>query len=142
MRLLTVFAHPFRDMYPASVMEALRAPIGESGLGIDILDLQDKRFNPRFPEYDHAHFGGGPVPVEIAVAHKRVNKVDRLAFFFPVYWWGMPALMRGWIERLFTQGWAYEFGDSMENRGKGVKSSLLDNKPMISISIAGSKQPT
>ncbi|TQV83828.1 NAD(P)H-dependent oxidoreductase [Denitrobaculum tricleocarpae] len=142
MRLLTVFAHPFQTKYPSAVMNAFHTPLVEAGYDVDILDLHQEGFDPRFTEDDHAHFWGGPVPPEIAAAHQRVNAADRLAFVFPVYWWGMPALMKGWIERVFTQGWAYKFGDGVEDRGKGAKSSLLGNKPTVLIGIAGSKQPT
>ncbi|WP_084399540.1 NAD(P)H-dependent oxidoreductase [Henriciella aquimarina] len=142
MRLLTVFAHPFRDKYPSAVMEAFHAPLCEVKCEIDVLDLHREGFDPRFTEEDHAHFWGGPIPPEITAAHERVNKADRLAFIFPVYWWGMPALMKGWIERVFTVGWAYQFGDGVDDRGKGAKSSLLDNKPTTLIGIAGSKQQT
>jgi len=142
MRLLTVFAHPFQTKYPSAVMAAFHDPLIEAGCIVDILDLHAEGFDPRFTAEDHAHFWGGPIPAEIGTAHERVNGADRLAFIFPVYWWGMPALMKGWIERVFTQGWAYQFGDGIEDRGKGAKSSLLGNKPTVLIGIAGSKQST
>lgn len=142
MRLLTVFAHPFQTKYPSAVMDAFHAPLRDAGWSVDVLDLHAEGFDPRFTAEDHAHFWGGPIPSEIARAHERVNRADRLAFIFPVYWWGMPALMKGWIERVFTVGWAYQFGNSVEDRGKGAKSSLLGNKPTVLIGIAGSKQGT
>lgn len=142
MHLLTVFAHPFQDKYLSAVMDAFHAPLLGAGHEIDVLDLHTERFDPRFTAEDHAHFWGGPIPPEIAAAHARVNAADKLAFIYPVYWWGMPALMKGWIERVFTQGWAYKFGDGIEDRGKGAKASLLGNKPTVLIGVAGSKQAT
>jgi NAD(P)H dehydrogenase (quinone) len=109
MNLLTVFSHPFTDKYPAAVMNAFHEPFLEAGHSIDILDLHREGFYPRFTEEDHAHFWGGAIPEEIASMHRRVENADRLAFVFPVYWWSMPALMKGWIERVFTGGWAYQF---------------------------------
>ena len=123
-------------------MNAFHAPLERAGWTIDVLDLHEERFDPRFTAADHAHFWGGPIPPEIAATHARVNAADRLAFIFPVYWWGMPALMKGWIERVFTQGWAYQFGQGVEDRGRGAKSSLLGNKPTVLIGIAGSRRET
>jgi NAD(P)H dehydrogenase (quinone) len=74
--------------------------------------------------------------------HTRVDKADRLAFVFPVYWWGMPAMMKGWIERVFTGGWAYQFGKSVEDRGKEPPTSLLGSVPTILIGIGGSTKGT
>ena len=99
MHLLSVFAHPFTDRYPAAVMNAFHEPFLELGYSIDVLDLHREGFDPRFTEEDHVHFWGGPIPAEIAAMHDRVGKADRLGFVFPVYWWGMPAIMKGWIER-------------------------------------------
>lgn len=142
MHLLTVFSHPFTNKYPAAVMNALHEPFRRAGHSIDVLDLHGEGFDPRFTESDHAHFWGEPVPPEIAAMHRRVEKADRLAFVFPVYWWGMPAMMKGWIERVFTGGWAYQYGTGVEDRGKEPLISLLGNRPTTLIGIAGSSKRT
>lgn len=142
MNLLTVFAHPFTDRYPAAVMGAFHEPFRQTGHSIDVLDLHGEGFDPRFTVADHAHFWGGPVPAEIAAMHRRVEQADRLAFVFPVYWWSMPAVMKGWIERVFTGGWAYQFGKGVEDRGKAPPSSLLGNVPTKLIGIGGSSKRT
>lgn len=142
MKLLTVFAHPFPDRYPAAVMAAFHVPFAQAGHSIDVLDLHRERFDPRFTEADHAHFWGGPIPPEIAAMHRRVERADRLAFVFPVYWWSMPALMKGWIERVFTGGWAYRYGSGVDDRGKAPLASLLRNVPTTLIGIAGSTRRT
>lgn len=38
----------------------------------------------------------------------RIDKTDALLLVFPVYWWSMPGLLKGWIDRVFSNGWAYE----------------------------------
>lgn len=142
MHLLTVFSHPFTDRYPRAVMDAFHEPFRAAGHTIDVLDLHREGFDPRFTPEDHAHFWGGPVPDEIAAMHRRVEDADRLAFVFPVYWWGMPAMMKGWIERVFTVGWAYQYGAGVEDRGKQPLTSLLGNVPTILIGIGGSSKRT
>ena len=107
MHLLIVFSHPFTDKYPTAVMDAFHQPFVDGGYSVDVLDLYQESFDPRFTSEDHAHFWGGPVPDEIAAMHRRVEKADRLAFIFPVYWWGMPAMMKGWIDRIFVYQQTY-----------------------------------
>jgi NAD(P)H dehydrogenase (quinone) len=141
-KLLTLFAHPFADKYPSAVMDAFHQPFLEAGYSIEVIDLHREGFDPRFTEQDHAHFWGGPIPDDIAAMHRRVESADRLAFVFPVYWWSMPALMKGWIERVFTGGWAYQFGKGVEDRGKEPPTSLLGNVPTTLIGIAGSTKRT
>ncbi|CAN3130642.1 Flavodoxin family protein [Mycobacterium sp. smrl_JER01] len=143
MHLMTVFSHPFDDKYPAAVMDAFHEPFRQAGHSIDVLDLHAEDFDPRFTREDHAHFwGAGPVPEGIAAMHRRVERADRLAFVFPVYWWGMPAMMKGWIERVFTVGWAYQYGKGVQDRGKRPLNSLLRNTPTTLIGIGGSSRPT
>ena len=142
MHLLTVFSHPFTDRYPAAVMDAFHEPFSAAGHTIDVLDLHQEDFDPRFTKEDHAHFWGGPVPDGIADMHRRVEAADRLAFVFPVYWWGMPALMKGWLERVFTGGWAYQYGAGVADRGKEPLNSMLQNIPTTLLGIGGSKEGT
>ena len=123
-------------------MDAFHGPFRRSGHSIDVLDLHGEHFDPRFTEADHAHFWGGPIPAEIVAMHSRVEKADRLGFVFPVYWWGMPAVMKGWIERVFTGGWAYQFGKGVEDRGREPPTSLLGNVPTTLIGIGGSSKRT
>lgn len=142
MHLLTVFAHPYRDRYPGAVLNAFTSPVEHAGATVDILDLHQEGFDPRFTKADHAHFWGGEVPSEIAAMHRRVEAADRLAFVFPVYWWSMPALMKGWIERVFTGGWAYQYGDGVHDRGKEALKGLLPSVPTLLLGIGGSTQRT
>lgn len=141
--LLTVFAHPFTDRYPAAVMNAFHESFRTAGHTIDVLDLHQEEFDPRFTAADHAHFWGGPIPEGIAEMHHRVEAADRLAFIYPVYWWGMPAIMKGWIERIFTGGWAYQYGTGVADRG-GTQplNALLPSIPTTLIGIGGSKKRT
>ena len=142
MHLLTVFSHPLRNKYPSAVMDAFHQPIINDGHTIDLLDLHKEAFDPRFNEADHAAFWGQPISQEIKQMQARVNRADRLAFVFPVYWWSMPAMMKGWIERVFTEGWAYQYGNGVQDRGKKELAGKLTNKPTILIGIGGSKQTT
>lgn len=142
MRLLTIFAHPIRTSYPGQVMEAFHEPFESDGHMIDVLDLHAEGFDPRFTGADHAQFWGGEIPAGIAEAHRRVEAADRLAFVFPVYWWSMPAVMKGWIDRVFTGGWAYQYGAGVEDRGTQPLNGLLPRVPTSLIGVGGSSQRT
>jgi NAD(P)H dehydrogenase (quinone) len=118
-------------------MRAFHEPFEQSGYSIDIADLHGEGFDPRFSKDDHSHYRGGPTPPDVEAMQCRVEAADRLAFIFPVYWWGMPAMMKGWIERVFTSGWAYP---STENGDDG--SPGLTNIPTTLIGVGASTQKT
>ena len=142
MKLLVVFAHPLRNSYPRAVLDAFLEPIRAQGHQIDLLDLHEEDFDPRFTQADHAHFWGGDIPEEISAYQKRMDAADRLAFIYPVYWWGMPAIMKGWIERTFSGDWAYVYGEGVEDRGKAGLKGLLANRPTLLLGIGGSTERT
>lgn len=65
-----------------------------------------------------------------------------MAFVFPVYWWSVPAMLKGWIDRVFTGGWAYRYGQGVQDRGKGPLTGLLPRIPTALLGIGGSKRTT
>ncbi|WP_454696305.1 NAD(P)H-dependent oxidoreductase [Achromobacter aegrifaciens] len=111
MHALIVVAHPD----PASLTHAVSARIAE-GISasspqhsFELADLAAEGFDPRFTQPDIALLlkKGEPLP-EVAAEHARLNRADALVLVYPVYWWSFPGLLKGWIDRVFTQGWAYD----------------------------------
>ncbi len=113
MHSLVVITHP----EPGSLTHAIAQHIGEAIAAADArntvayADLMDEGFDPRFTPGDQALFRGtGVVPDDVAAEHARLDATDTLVQVYPLYWWSFPALLKGWIDRVFTQGWAYQDG--------------------------------
>lgn len=54
------------------------------------------------------------MPADVAAEQARVDRASDLVLVYPVYWWSMPGLLKGWIDRVFTNGWAYESGPDVK----------------------------
>lgn len=113
MHTLIVVAHP----EPYSLTQSLAAQVGEGiitsdpGNSFEIADLSAEAFDPRFTAADLAvHRKTGPIPADVAAEQARIDRVDALVLVYPVYWWSMPGLLKGWIDRVFSNGWAFDFG--------------------------------
>lgn len=109
MHALIVVAH--HD--PRSLTHSLAAQVVE-GLGpshsFEIADLFAEAFDPRFNLADHAvHRRQAPPPADVLAEQARIDRADALVLVYPVYWWSMPALLKGWIDRVFANGWAFDF---------------------------------
>ncbi|WP_338146380.1 NAD(P)H-dependent oxidoreductase [Streptomyces boncukensis] len=50
----------------------------------------------------------GAYPADVVREQRRLDRATDLVLIFPVYWWSMPALLKGWIDRGFVNGWAFE----------------------------------
>lgn len=117
MHALIVVAHP----HPASLTHAVAAQVaqGVASAGqpgpqhtTEIADLAAEGFDPRFTAADLAlHLKQAPAPADVAAEQLRLDKADALVLVYPVYWWSFPALLKGWIDRVLTQGYAYEEGE-------------------------------
>ncbi|MGY4816563.1 NAD(P)H-dependent oxidoreductase [Pseudomonas chlororaphis subsp. piscium] len=109
MHTLIVVAH--HD--PRSLSHSLAAQVAE-GLGsshsFEIADLFAEAFDPRFNAADHAvHRRQEQPPADVLAEQARIDRADALVLVYPVYWWSMPALLKGWIDRVFANGWAFDF---------------------------------
>lgn len=112
MHALIVVAH--HD--PRSLTHALAQAIGDGILQanpsatFEIADLAAEGFDPRFGFADHAvHHREALPPADVLAEQARIERADALVLVYPIYWWSMPALLKGWIDRVFSNGWAFDF---------------------------------
>ncbi|MDF7649605.1 NAD(P)H-dependent oxidoreductase [Pantoea sp. Acro-805] len=110
MHTLIVTAHPDSHSHTHAVVTQLAAGITTSGLhSVEIADLAAEQFDPRFNQADFDQFKLGTVsPADVLAEQQRLNRADALVLVYPIYWWSFPAQLKGWIDRVFTQGWAYD----------------------------------
>lgn len=137
MHALVVVAHPDPNSLSHAVAQALADGVSGSGHNVEIADLAREGFDPRFSLNDLAvHRREIAQPADIAAEQARVDRADALVLVYPIYWWSMPALMKGWIDRVFSNGWAYEELEDM----KTVKK--LEHLPVHLVALAGADMRT
>ncbi|MFI9465645.1 NAD(P)H-dependent oxidoreductase [Streptomyces xiamenensis] len=104
---LLVTAHPDPGSLTHHVARQLASALRPRA--VEVADLHRERFDPRFTPEDRRHYreGGAHAP-DVAREHRRLDRATDLVLVFPVYWWSMPALLKGWIDRVFVNGWAYD----------------------------------
>lgn len=116
MHTLIVVSHP----EPHSLTHRLAAQVADGVIAADpghtfeIADLAAEAFDPRFREADLAvHRRTGAIAADVAAEQARIDRADALVLVYPIYWWSMPALLKGWIDRVFSNGWAFDYaGDA------------------------------
>lgn len=108
MSTLLVAANPKSDSLTAHVAQRLEDALRPGG--VEIADLAAEGFDPRFTLADrHVYLEGSGYPADVLREQRRLNGASHLVLVFPVYWWSMPALMKGWIDRVFVNGWAFDY---------------------------------
>lgn len=113
MHALILFAHPEQDSLTASTAGRIAAGLEEAGWSAEIADIAAEGFDPRITEADLAVVRGlGSVPADVAREQERVERAHAIVLVHPVYWWSMPALLKGWLDRVLTFGWAFGTEDA------------------------------
>ncbi|MGO4123430.1 NAD(P)H-dependent oxidoreductase [Inquilinus sp. YAF38] len=135
MHALIVVAHP--DPKSLTHTVAARLAVGVSGHSVEIADLMAEGFDPRFSATDHAvHLKQAAPSADVLAEQARIERADALVLVYPVYWWSMPGLLKGWIDRVFANGWAYD-----EIPG-GKLEKKLGRLPVHLVALGGAGQRT
>lgn len=109
MHILVVMAHPAGPSLTRSVASAILDAGTALGHSAELVDLVAEEFDPVFGPADHAAFTAtDPTPPDVRREQQRIDRADHLVLVHPVYWWSMPAVLKGWIDRVFVSGWAFE----------------------------------
>jgi NAD(P)H dehydrogenase (quinone) len=112
MHALIVVAHPDPDSLSHGIAASIADGVSAAHPGhtSEIVDLVAEGFNPTFGAADRAvHREKAPPPADVAAEQARIDRADALVLVYPVYWWSMPAVLKGWIDRVFSNGWAFDF---------------------------------
>jgi NAD(P)H dehydrogenase (quinone) len=131
MRVMIILAHPKQDSFNAALCRSLSEGLAEAGHSADVADLYAEGFDPRLgPEELDTMGSGTPAPAVAAYQH-RVLQAKGLAFIFPVWWFGPPAILKGFVERVLQENFAFRF------RGTGAVEGLLHHEKALVINTAG-----
>ncbi len=110
MKHLIVYTHPNPASFNHAIKETLVRVLKEKGQDVRVRDLYEMRFDPVLKADDFRAFLAGKVPADIAVEQDHVRWADQLTFLYPVWWGRMPSLAGGYIDRVFSKGFAYDYG--------------------------------
>lgn len=120
MHALIVVSHPVAGSLTHTIARHIAENVAtpDNTHTVEIADLAAEGFDPRFTAADHSAFVKEiPLPADVLAEQARLDRADALVLVFPVYWWSMPGQLKGWIDRVFANGWAYDDDDT----GKMVK---------------------
>ena len=134
MRVLVVYCHPRPDSYCAALRDAAIAGLTRAGHAIDVLDLYAGGFDPvlsadqRGGYFDEAQNHAGLEP-EISA----LRAAEALVLVYPTWWFGMPAMLKGWFDRVWVPGVAFRLGG-----GSTLEPLLVDIRRIGVVTTYGS----
>ena len=82
--------------------------LNEGGAKVDLRDLYTLNFDPVLTINDFTALKSGNLTEEIKIEQKYISESDFIWVVFPIWWSGMPAILKGYIDRIFLSGFAYK----------------------------------
>lgn len=151
MNILIVYAHPEPASFNAAMTARAAELLGDAGHKVVISDLYAQNFDPvsdrrnfigmadpgRFDQQVEERAASAPADEHVGFAPdiqseiEKLRAADLVIFQFPLWWLGMPAIMKGWIDRVFAIGVAYGGGRWFD------RGALSGKKAMLSVTIGG-----
>lgn len=105
MKVLVIYAHPSPQSFNHALLEAFLAGLIKAGHEYEVIDLYKEKFNPILTDTSPR----APLAEDVKRYQERIVGSDCLAFVFPTFWYRAPAIMEGFIDRVFTSHFAYRY---------------------------------
>jgi putative NADPH-quinone reductase len=123
MRVLVIYAHPLADSFAAALHQTIVAALRRRGHEVDDCDLYAEGFDPVLSAAERRTYNT-PAPELAGVAGHvaRLTAAEALVLCFPTWWYGMPAILKGYFDRVWAQGVAFSLPE-----GGGVIEPALTN---------------
>ena len=134
MNVLIVFTHPNPSSFNHAILERISTGLKGAGHDIKVKDLYQENFDPILSADDLDQLQEGKIPPKIANEQEQLLWADSLIFIYPLWWFGRPAMLKGWFDIVLTNGLAFEYSS------EGVKGLLQHKRALVLITAGGSKQ--
>jgi putative NADPH-quinone reductase len=108
MRALVVYCHPREGSFTAAVRDTVLERLEAAGAEVRLTDLYARGFSPALTAEEHAGYedeATNQAPVQRDCDD--LMWCDTLIFVYPTWWYGQPAVLKGWIDRVFVPGVAF-----------------------------------
>ncbi|MFF7928615.1 NAD(P)H-dependent oxidoreductase [Streptomyces mirabilis] len=154
MKALWLTAHPEPRSLNGSLYRDGVQHLLDQGHEVRTSDLYAMKFDPVVRASDFSHpdgerlvvgsaaqqaFERGALSPDIAVEHDKLSWADTLVVQFPLWWYGMPAILKGWFDRVFVGGFAFGVRDARGRQVRYGEGALAGKRAMVAVS-AGARE--
>ncbi|WP_457983357.1 NAD(P)H-dependent oxidoreductase [Bacillus paralicheniformis] len=109
MQTAVIYAHPNPNSFNGAILNQVIKALEDGKHSYDVIDLYRDRFDPVLLFDEKKRRSDMKPDPETAEYRRIVKNADHLIFIYPLWWGGMPAIMKGFIDRVFVAGEAYTY---------------------------------
>lgn len=121
MTTLIIYAHSNKDSLNHAIVENVMKGLKEAKRKFELIDLYAEKFDPVLV-IDAQHKRRDLIHDPYTEKYrKKIEQADQLIFIYPIWWYGVPAILKGFFDRVFVSGFAFQYHGKLPN-------GLLKNK--------------
>ncbi|WP_432662170.1 NAD(P)H-dependent oxidoreductase [Wukongibacter baidiensis] len=125
MKHLIVYTHPNPNSFNKAIVDTIEGASNSKGHETKICDLYAEDFYPVLKPSDIEAFQSGNIPEDIKAQQDKIKWAEVITFVYPIWWAGMPAMLKGYIDKVFSYGFAYQYTE------EGPMGLLKGKKVMV-----------
>lgn len=130
MRHLIIYAHPNENSLNHNLLNTVVEILQSRNEEVVVRDLYTIGFDPVFSLNDMQGQRMGQVSDDVKAEQEHISWAEQITFIYPIWWTGLPAMMKGYIDRVFSYGFAYRYD-------QGIQKGLLKGKKTVIINTHG-----
>jgi NAD(P)H dehydrogenase (quinone) len=108
-KILIINGHPYKESLNFALAEAYKKGAAESGAEIKEINIADLQFNPNL---QYGYRKRTELEPDLLESWEKIKWAEHLVFVFPIWWGGMPAMLKGFFDRLFLPGFAFQYREN------------------------------
>ncbi len=134
MKTTILYAHPNPKSFNHAIKEIVEEKLKEKNIEFITRDLYSMNFQPVLKAEDFIAIKNGDYLPDVKQEQEIIRNSDILIVIHPIWWYSMPAILKGYIDRVFSYGFAYGEVDGQ------IKGLLTDKKVIIFNTLGESKE--
>ena len=122
---LIIYAHPAQDGHCHAILQETTRILTEKNIAFEVLDLYKMGFDPVLHDNELYSHGRREVSAQTKSIQEKISATDKLIFIYPVWWNSMPAMMKGFLDKVLTSPFAYKYDGGIPQRHLTGKKALI-----------------
>lgn len=107
--MLIIYAHPNKNGHCGYILKTMTEWLNGKNIKCQILDLYQMNFDPVLKPDEHYTSGDKNVTPENKKIQELIGNEQNFIFIYPTWWNNLPAILKGFIDRIFTPGFAFKY---------------------------------
>lgn len=129
MKVLVVYCHPVPESFCAAVRDTALEAIAAKGWEARLVDLYAENFDPVMHDCERREYNHrAPTDPALAAYIEHLKWAEAIVFIYPTWWYGLPAMLKGWLDRVWATDVAFELP-----KGPGPIKPLMTHVSKIAV---------